>query len=329
MQFKKDYENIITKEYLENHLNLTNVELAEVFGVSKSMILYFIRKYGLQRDIKQRTENLKRKNREKYGVDYPFNLSSVQEKGKITREVKYGYAYTFNDKEKIKQAIILKYGVENPQQNKDIHIKALNTQKHRYGDILFKSDYFKNKSSNTKLKRYGDKNYNNPAKNKLTVSKQSDDKKKLIHIKKCISSKNSRYKAYQTMLRNNTYGKSLPENTIYELLVDRFGFEDVIRQYTDDRYPFRCDFYIKSQDKFIECNFHWTHGGKPYDQNDLECQEKLKLWEEKAKTSKFYANAIQTWTIRDVNKLKLAKENNLNYKVFYNKKFFKVGEISL
>ena len=30
-----------------------------------------------------------------------------------------------------------------------------------------------------------------------------------------------------------------------------------------DRYPFACDFYISSLDLFIECNYHWTHGGKP------------------------------------------------------------------
>ena len=87
--------------------------------------------------------------------------------------------------------------------------------------------------------------------------------------------------------------------------------------YKEDRYPFYCDFYIVEDDLFIELNTHWTHGGKPYDPDDKECQEQLATWEEKAKTSQFYANAIKTWTERDVEKRRVAKENNLNYKVIY------------
>jgi hypothetical protein len=35
------------------------------------------------------------------------------------------------------------------------------------------------------------------------------------------------------------------------------------------------------------------------------------------KNTKFYKNAIECWTIRDTNKLQTAKNNNLNYLVFY------------
>lgn len=34
--------------------------------------------------------------------------------------------------------------------------------------------------------------------------------------------------------------------------------------------------------------------------------------------TKYYNNAITTWTVRDVQKRKVAKENNLNYKEFWN-----------
>ena len=50
---------------------------------------------------------------------------------------------------------------------------------------------------------------------------------------------------------------------------------------------------------------------------------KLEQMKEKAKTSKFYKNAIKIWTERDVNKFECAKKNNLNYLVFYNIKEFK------
>ena len=92
----------------------------------------------------------------------------------------------------------------------------------------------------------------------------------------------------------------------------------IYRNYKDsERYPFYCDFYIKEDDLFIELNAHWTHGGKPYDPNDEECQNQLIEWQEKAKTSQFYKNAIETWTVRDVKKLQCAQKNKLNYKVIY------------
>ena len=42
---------------------------------------------------------------------------------------------------------------------------------------------------------------------------------------------------------------------------------------------------------------------------------------EKAQTSDFYHNAIETWTIRDVKKRNFAKEHNLNWVEFFNLKF--------
>ena len=100
-------------------------------------------------------------------------------------------------------------------------------------------------------------------------------------------------------------------------MLKQFNEKTILRRYKEERYPFYCDFYIVEDDLFIELNAHWTHGGKPFDPDDIQCQEKLKIWQEKAKQSKFYENAIKTWTERDVKKQKIAKENHLNYKVIY------------
>lgn len=119
------------------------------------------------------------------------------------------------------------------------------------------------------------------------------------------------------MKQNGTYGTSKPEENYYMELINKYGENNVIRQYSDERYPFNCDFYIPSEDLFIEINKHWTHGGKPFDKLDLKDVSKLKNWEEKAEISQFYKNAIYVWTDLDVRKQKCAKENNLNYKVIY------------
>lgn len=124
-------------------------------------------------------------------------------------------------------------------------------------------------------------------------------------------------KEYLTKKRNNSFNTSKPEEDLYNSLLEQYNEKTILRRYKEERYPFYCDFYIIEDDLFIELNAHWTHGGKPFDPNDIECQEKLAVWKEKAKQSKFYENAIKTWTERDVKKQQTAKENHLNYKVIY------------
>lgn len=125
-------------------------------------------------------------------------------------------------------------------------------------------------------------------------------------------------KCYETRKKNNSFNSSKFEDDYYSMLCEMYGKDNIKRQYRDKkRYPFRCDFYIVSEDLFIELNLHWTHGGKPYNPEDEDCKKQLNEWIEKSKTSQFYKNAIKTWTVRDVKKQKCADENKLNYKVIY------------
>lgn len=125
-------------------------------------------------------------------------------------------------------------------------------------------------------------------------------------------------KANDTKKKNKTFNTSSSEKLLYESLKETYSGKTILKQYKDNiRYPFYCDFYIVEEDLFIELNAHWTHGSRPYDPEDNFCQYQLRCWEEKAKTSQFYAAAIETWTVRDVKKAKVAKENNLNYLVIY------------
>ena len=122
-----------------------------------------------------------------------------------------------------------------------------------------------------------------------------------------------RDKIYQTKKKNHTFNTSKPEQFTKELLEQKF--DKVLTQYKDERYLFNCDFYIPQFDLFIECNYHWTHYIEPYDENNEKHQKIIKLW--KNKNTKFYDNAIETWTKRDVEKLECFKKNNFNYKIFY------------
>ena len=119
-----------------------------------------------------------------------------------------------------------------------------------------------------------------------------------------------------------TFNTSLPEERAFCML--KTLFSQVERSYRDVNYKHNCDFYIPALKLFIELNYHWTHGGKPYNPNDEACQKQLEVWQEKAKTSKFYKQAINVWTVRDVRKLNDFISNNLNYKIFYTEKEFNI-----
>ena len=74
-----------------------------------------------------------------------------------------------------------------------------------------------------------------------------------------------------------------------------------------------CDFYLPDYDLYIEINGIWTHGEHPFDPTDIKDIEQLNVWIEKSNHSKFYKNAINVWTKRDVLKRNTAKQNKLNF----------------
>lgn len=127
-------------------------------------------------------------------------------------------------------------------------------------------------------------------------------------------------KNWQTRRRNGTFNTSKPEKTLYLLLCDVFGADDVVVQYVDDeRYPFHCDFYVKSLDLFIELNAHWSHGGHWFDETSSDDIVLLNKWMSKTKEkgSAYYHQAIMVWTERDLLKRQFAIANDLNYVVFW------------
>lgn len=239
---------------------------------------------------KEVQEEIKKGFIKKYGVDNILKLKEIKDKVKETKLKKYGDE-NYNNQEKIKNTCLQKYGVESPLANKDIWNKTREHTIEKYG-----SAYNKEKYCETIFKKYGTKYY-----------VESDDfKNKVDYIE--ISNK-----GFITKKRNKSYNKSILEEKSYNLLKEKYL--NVIRQYKSKEYPFNCDFYIPSLNLYIECNYFWTHGNHPFNENNLEDINKLNYW--KNKNTKFFNNAIETWTIRDVNKRNIAKKNNLNFIEFF------------
>lgn len=288
--------------------NLTRKDCATKLGISERLLKKIISVYEIRKDSQMAFQNYSKAILSKYRVDNPFKLPStikkshapeVEERRKAsnlkTCLERYGQTHSITEeiKEKIKHTMNEKYNVDSYLeicQEKSTTIEV------------------RQKAKETLIK-------NNRIKYGTDYWWQSDDFKSRFRSPEQV--KQYKIKEIETKRKNGTLNSSKPEEELYLELCNLYGEEMVIRQYKEDRYPFFCDFYIKSEDLFIELNKCWTHGPHPFDCNSKEDLELLKKWEAKSVTSKFYSTAIYVWTELDVRKQNIAKMNGLNYKVIY------------
>lgn len=259
----------------------------------ETCLKHYGKKYYTQTD--EAKEKIKKKCMEKYSVECNFQAKEIIEKIKKTNLERYG-SESHNSSEIVKQhkkeAYFKKYGYEYNFQNPIVKEKIKQTSLERYGvENPGDSLLARKKSKITKLQRYGDENYTNIEKRK------------------------------KTLVLNKSYNTSILENFIYKLLT-KLNLK-IIRQYSSDKYPWLCDFYIPEKDLYIEIQGFAGHGKLgtkvfgPYDYNNPEHQALLKIWQDKAKNNSWYASAIRIWTIEDPKKRKMAKDNNLNWLEFF------------
>ena len=173
------------------------------------------------------------------------------------------------------------------------HLKEASLKK--YGvDNPFKAKEIIDKIKNTNLQKYGVTSYTQTKEyfNKIT--------EKLEEINK---------KRNNTHHQNNSFHISTQEEQLK--IWFQLAFPNIKFQYSSSNYPFNCDFYIPEKDLYIEFMGTWTHGKHPFNQMDNNDIQLLNYW--KNKNTKYYENAIYTWTKLDVSKREIAKQNKLNY----------------
>ena len=241
---------------------------------------------------------------QKYGKESPTQVKENQDKRKETCREKYNsdsYLASEVGKKKIKETCLEKYGVEYQINSQQTRSKITHTFQEKYGvDSPFELQEIQDKCRETCFNRYGVTNVF-----------------QIPEVKAKCNTPEVNKKRFETKKRNGTCNSSQNEEDFYKMLCNTYGEENIIRNYIDnERYPYHCDFYIVSTDTFIELNLFWTHGPYPF-QNSEEDQELLKKWQEKAETSSFYKNCIKVWTEKDVEKLNIARKNNLNYIRYY------------
>ena len=250
---------------------------------------------------------------------------------------KYGVAYNLQNKDTHKKTLE-KWDGKSPFSNAENQKKAKETIKERYGvENAMQVKEFQEKSQETRLEKYGNK-FGDINKRKETMKErygveyfsQSDQFKQLWPSNGGGDefNKKIREKEYATKKLNNSFNYSSEEVEILKLLQEKFGNE-VKDQYMEDRYPYKCDFYIPSLDLFIEYQGMWTHGPHPFDKNNIEDIKLVNKWKAsadennfKGRSKNFYNLAIHNWTVLDVKKREVAKQNNLKYLEFFNMKDF-------
>ena len=344
-----EYNKRINRKYLETHdLNILHILYNVYDDLSEKTPVYEIY-YRLKNNLKKRpvciicgkpvkytsghyakfcskecqysdlgkkiTKEIKIKsNLEKYGVEHTSQLKEVTDKrtksradhvNKIQQHVreslykKYG-AYDVmhipHILQKIKDTNLKKFGVEFPLQqlkkeNSEIYQKISQTCINKFDvDSPLKNKEVREKIKQTNIQKYG---VDNPLKNKEIWKKSQDNRQ--------ISS------------------KSKLENNFLNYLKLKYESDDIITQYKSKEYPYYCDFYIKSINLYIEIQGHWTHNDHPFDINNLNDQLIMNKWRTKSLSDKYYKNALNTWTIKDVEKRNTAIQNNLNYLEIFGK----------
>ena len=236
---------------------------------------------------------------EKYGIKSSLLLEENKEKSKSTLLKKYGVDNISKNKDiklKKKQTFINHFGYENNFCNEDILNKAIKNSKTQEAIT---------KKHKTNQIKYGYDEYLCINKGKKLTETHKEN------ISKAVSSKEFQNKRNNTLNINHTWNTSKYEELVYNELLIYTKDNDIIRQYKSNEYPFKCDFYIKSLNIYIEVQCSQFHHFHQFDINnilDLNELNRLKL-----KDKPQYNSIIKIWTEIDPYKRKIAKENNLKY----------------
>lgn len=285
-----------------------------------------------------------------YGVPYVAQSPVFQAKTRATNLRCYGYTNAnkrpFMRKRmsiamkknapmivaKSRKTCLAKYGVdsyaktpearraqsERMRSNLDVFLaKTKATMQKRYGvNYSWESPVLRNKMCVTVRERYGTSSYCQSADYREKIDSIMDKVRKtnMLRYGVPVYTQSDEYKQNVDDIQSRIIATKRQNGVLNTSTVEKHvkGFDDFESQYNKDaRYPYLCDFYDKDRDLFIEVNASWIHGYHWYDvENDANT---CKKWKAKSKKSDYYANALEIFTKRDVEKRETARVSNLNY----------------
>lgn len=220
---------------------------------------------------------------ERYGtVNVQQNLE-VKKKTQETCIERYGaVSPLLNDEVKEKALITLlqKYGVYNAMQSDEVKLRAKLTCLERYGcENYSQTDEYKERCQQTCMERYG---VLNSFQLDICKERRAEVLQSKYGVDYAFCNRNIQKRALEASLQSSS-SKSKAEDVIYEELCSIYGKENIIRQYKSNVYPFHCDFYIQSEDLYIEYQGSWTHGNMPYRRRYSMCPTVIVVGRESCK----------------------------------------------
>lgn len=242
-------------------------------------------------DGKRRADIARQTNLRRYGVENISQLAENREQQSKLMSKSYAERST-----KARASSLQTFGVEYASQRKERR-----DEQSRF--VKANAAEFTARSRETSLRRYG-----------VASHAQTEERRKEQSLRMLDPRHQERINAAKRA--NRTFAFSRPEVELYLLLKSHFGMDDVLREYHERRYPYRCDFYIRSRDLFIELNGTWTHGGHWFQESSEDDRQLVKKWQNKG--TPYYEAAVIQWCERDPTKRATAGAGKLNYATFWN-----------
>ena len=281
-------------------------------------------KYGVKMpgQLEECREKRKQTCLEKYGCEYATQSNIVKEKTKKTCLKKYGNVFFLSSpdvKERIKKTNLQKYGVSNVWCSKAIREKIKNKNIEKYGNAVYAlSEDMKKRQEVYRQNLTAEMIQEKIKKQKQTCLEKYGVETNLLLpeiIEYNKTDKEHIYRGWETKKKKKNTNTSRIEKEFYCYLIGKYGKDDIETNYNKDkRYPYFCDFYIKSLDLFIEIQGHQGHGPHPFDEKNEIDLLLLNKWISKISPEHpQYELYIKNWTVRDTAKRNTAIKNNINF----------------
>lgn len=258
----------VSKEALYNKFIIENISFKDMpkeFGVSERDIRILLTYYGIKKNIKQASKN------NKYRRTHEQSLEVGKKSGKTQR-------YSWNKKSEKEKADWAKK-CSKAQLCMSEDVKQQKSQAYR--------DWWFGLSEEERLE--------------INSKRSVTEKETWFSNKEDIL---SRRKITEKENRQNRLCRSVAEQKMFDALIEVYP-DTIYDTRVDNRYPFFCDFYIPSEDLFIELNAHPSHGRLPI--SELTFDE----------YSKYPQKWVDVFARRDVEKQNTAKNNGINYIMIY------------
>lgn len=280
--------------------------------IEKTMMMKYGVKHALQnKDFLKKSQDTCEKH---FGVRSPSQNKDIVKKQVQTHITRYGGVGTASPitLEKIKQTNLEKYGCEWGWGSEEVRAKSIQTWREHYGvDNPFAAEEIKKLLKEINIEKYG---VDNPF-----AAEEIKEKIKQTNLEKYGAESPMKLaeivrKIFITKKENGTSCSSQIEQDFKQWLIDNNIEFD--HQHRDNFYPFNCDFYFPKSNFYLEIQGSWVHGDHPYDENNNEDNEILRVWESKIDENNdrsFYKTAVYTWTESDPKKRRWAKDHNLNW----------------